>query len=59
MATKRPAAETKLKLRPDHWERFERAVDIAVKTPAVHKRPPRNYLPKSCQNAARLVLVLE
>jgi len=24
-------------LRPDGWERFEQAVDFALKTPAIHK----------------------
>lgn len=26
-----------VELRPDGWERFERAVDVAVKTPARHR----------------------
>jgi hypothetical protein len=27
----------KIELRPDGWDRFERAVDIAARTPAVHR----------------------
>lgn len=42
--TRSPKAQT-LEVRHDHWERFEAAVDIAVKTPAIHreakKRTPR------------------
>jgi len=26
-------------IRPDAWERFERAVDHAVKTPAMNQKP--------------------
>lgn len=31
------ASNKQLELRPDAWERFEAAVDIAVKTPAKHR----------------------
>lgn len=27
--------------RPDAWERFERAVDVALKTPPMHKEAPK------------------
>lgn len=26
---------------PDAWERFERAVDVALKTPPMHKEAPK------------------
>lgn len=29
--------DAKIQLRPDAWERFEAAVDHAVKTPAMHR----------------------
>jgi hypothetical protein len=28
---------TEIEIRPDAWERFERAVDHAIKTPATHR----------------------
>jgi hypothetical protein len=42
METKRtePAKADKPELRPDGWERFEKAVDIAAKTPAIRKDKP-------------------
>jgi hypothetical protein len=35
-----PSENEKPDLRPDGWERFEKAVDIAAKTPAIHKDKP-------------------
>jgi len=29
-----------IELRPDGWERFERAVDIAARTPAIRRTKP-------------------
>ncbi|MEX1152673.1 hypothetical protein [Parvibaculum sp.] len=26
---------------PDAWDRFERAVDVALKTPPIHKEAPK------------------
>lgn len=31
-----------VELRPDGWERFEQAVDIAMRTPAVRKEKPQD-----------------
>jgi hypothetical protein len=33
-----PTEKKPVELRPDGWERFEQAVDFALKTPAVHKQ---------------------
>jgi len=33
-----------LDVRPDAWERFERAVDHAVKTPAMHRETKKTRL---------------
>jgi hypothetical protein len=43
METKRtePAKSNKPELRPDGWERFEKAIDIAIKTPAIRKESPK------------------
>jgi hypothetical protein len=35
------SAKDKVELRPDSWERFEKAVDVAMKTPAKHKPAPK------------------
>jgi hypothetical protein len=35
-----PAHPKKPELRPDGWERFEKAVDIAARTPAIRKETP-------------------
>jgi hypothetical protein len=29
-----------IELRPDGWERFERAVDVAARTPAIRRTKP-------------------
>jgi hypothetical protein len=42
--TKEPT-EKKIELWPDGWERFEKAVDAAVRTPAQH-RPASAAKPK-------------
>lgn len=34
------AQAEKIDLRPDGWERFEKAVDAAVRTPAPHRAVP-------------------
>lgn len=36
-ASKGKAAPDEIELRPDGWERFEKAVDAAVRTPAQHR----------------------
>jgi hypothetical protein len=33
-------SKDKIELRPDGWERFERAVDIAARTPAIRRTKP-------------------
>lgn len=33
--------EPDIELRPDGWERFEKAVDVAAKTPAKHRPTKR------------------
>jgi hypothetical protein len=35
----KPAVEGEIELRPDGWERFEQAVDAAVKKPAMRRAP--------------------
>jgi hypothetical protein len=35
-----PNETEKPELRPDGWERFEKAIDIAAKTPAIRKEKP-------------------
>ena len=38
MTSKRPKTKDEpIELRPDGWERFERAVDVALKMPAKHR----------------------
>jgi hypothetical protein len=47
METKRtePVGPKEIELRPDGWERFERAVDIAARTPAIRRtKPPAKKL---------------
>jgi hypothetical protein len=37
----KPAEGDKIELRPDGEERFEQAIDIAIKTPAIRKEPAK------------------
>jgi len=37
MPNERESTAKESEFRPDAWERFERAVDQAVKTPAMHR----------------------
>jgi hypothetical protein len=39
--TKSPKKPDEIEAVPDAWERFERAVDIGVKTPPMHREPPK------------------
>jgi hypothetical protein len=39
---KRQAKPPKFEMRPDAWERFGRAIDIAVKTPPMHRKKKKN-----------------
>ena len=43
------APEREIELRPDGWERFEKAVDAAVRTPAQQRAAPT---PKAKQRPA-------
>jgi hypothetical protein len=44
---------------PDAWERFERAIDTAVKAPPQHRKkrqkPPKKASPKSTKRAKKSI----
>lgn len=47
LKSKKPEDE----IEPDAWERFERAVDVALKTPPMHREAPKAKTKKRSPNS--------